>query len=166
MFIAFLVIIQTILITNDLSVIGYIPQIMKNFGAVNILVPLATLTLPADKLTKYCPSFNLIGLECLLTWWGVALISTAGSSIAYEYYIQTDDFVPNPYRNGLNSNNKSATISFLSMFFISLIVYVAFWARRPFKKGMQTNLPAFYLLIFWLCSVTFFFFFSEHLAFL
>lgn len=82
-FVASVGIIIAILTTNDVSVSGYTPQIIKNFGAVYALILLTALTPPADKLTRYCPSFNLIGVECLVTWWGVAVISAGGTSVAY-----------------------------------------------------------------------------------
>jgi magnesium-transporting ATPase (P-type) len=124
------------------------------------------LTAPADELAPHCPSFNLIGLEFMLIWWGNAIISSGGMAIASIYYKSTPDFVPNHNRSNLNGNTKLATITYLSIFLINLLVYISLISSRPFKKPLHTNKPAVLLLSILFCMITVFYFFTEHLGFL
>lgn len=102
----------------------------------------------------------------MLLWWGNAIIATGGVSVAYFYYKDTPDFAPNPDRSSLNGNNKTATINFLSMFLVSIFVYIALSGSRPFKKSIFTNGPVAVMLAISFSMITCFFFLSDHLHFL
>jgi predicted cobalt transporter CbtA len=59
---------------------------MKNIILLNGITIFMALAPPAEKLTPYCPSFNLIGLEYMLIWWGSAVIIAGGMGVSMIYY--------------------------------------------------------------------------------
>jgi hypothetical protein len=94
----------------------------------------------------------------MLIWWGNAIIVAGGMGIAYVYYSHTPDFVANPDRSSLNGYNKSATITFLTMALLNLLIYISFISGRPFKKPLYTNKPLVALISFFFCLMTIFHF--------
>lgn len=84
------------LMTNDMSTSGnYTSQIKSLFNLYFSGIILA-FTPPNERLIPFFPSFNFIGLEFMLIWWGIALISAVGMTIALQYYRGSPDFLPNP----------------------------------------------------------------------
>lgn len=147
-----------------MSIIAFIPSLFKNFGMIYFLTWFISFTPPADKLTKYCPSFNLIGPQYLLTWWGSIIILAGGQAVGYLYYYNTSDFEPNPNRNTINGDNKSATITFLTTLMVSMFLFIGFASSHPFKKPLYANTPATIFLIFGFIMTTFLYFFTQKLS--
>ncbi len=143
-----------------MSIIAFVPSLIKNIGFTYILIWFTSFTPPADKLTKYFPSFNLIGPEYLLTWWGSIIILAGGQTVAYLYYYNSSDFVPNPNADTLNGDNKSGTIFFLTTMMLGIFLFIAFASSKPFKKPLYKNTPVAVFLPFAFIMTTFFFFFT------
>jgi cation-transporting ATPase 13A3/4/5 len=60
-YVSYITIILAILLIPNMAVLPSIPAMIKNFGMAYPLILLMALTTPAEKLSKFCPSFNLIG---------------------------------------------------------------------------------------------------------
>jgi hypothetical protein len=76
----------SVLTTSDMSVMAFVPTLLKNFGLLYFISVLISYTPPTDELNPYCPNFNLIGLEYMLIWWGSAVIIAGGMGVSMIYY--------------------------------------------------------------------------------
>lgn len=85
-------VIDFIMYTPDASYQPAALGIIKNFLCVYPITIALGLTAPAKKLTKYCPSSNMIGLQNQLMFWGVWLINAAGMFIAFSNYKASSDY--------------------------------------------------------------------------
>lgn len=148
-----------------MSLLAVTPTSIKNVLIFYIGCLTLPFTPPVEKLIPHIPSFNLIGLEYILLWLGNSVIISGGMGISMLYYQSTSDFIPNPDRSVLNGNNKTGTVSFLTIFLLSWFTLISFSSSKTFKKSLYHNKPLFVLLIFDFVFISVVFFFTKNFHF-
>jgi hypothetical protein len=71
---------------HDMSTHAAVALLWKNFTCVYPLQLLTSLSEPSEKLSKYRPSLNLLGLENQLHLIGTVTLGFLGIIVAFNYY--------------------------------------------------------------------------------
>ncbi len=143
---------MAIILTEDAAFPNSQAQIYKNFAITLTTSLFFGLSRIDGKLVKYFTATNFMGLEHHLVYWGSIIIYTSGLIASYQFYSNSDDFVPNSslivsFQDGWNNHTKSGTIMFLAtnIAFVSFSVIV--FRSDPWKEPFYKNWPYTTLLI-------------------
>lgn len=82
----FLDMVCKILQTQDFAIYPPNTGIIRNFLTEVALCVALAFGVSSNRLNKYIPSFNMLGLHNQLTYWGSSLIVAAGISTGYYYF--------------------------------------------------------------------------------
>ena len=153
---------------NDSAFFGDLQITYRIFGLVVLMTIFVSLSGPADRLSRYMPASNFMGLEHHLVFWGSTVIMTIGFVVGYQLIYRSDDFIRNTetritFSDGWSGENMSATVIFLLITTFAIFMAPAFMRGAPWKQPFYTNIPRMVLLIINIIALGLIYFFTAEL---